>query len=135
MAFIHGKDTVVTVDGNDLSAFTKSSEYSTSVDSHDVTVYGATGHAYQGGLTDGTWSLEGIYDDGATSPRDVLQPLKVAGATVPCIRQPEGAGSGLAQDSFSGLVIDYNESNPVDDMITWTAEIQISGAVTSTAQV
>lgn len=134
MAFIHGKDTLITVDSNDLSAFTKSSEISFSTDSHDVTTYGAVGHAYQGGLTDGSFSMEGVYDDGATSPRDILQPIQVAGAVVAIIRQPEGAGTTLAQDSFNGLCTSYEESSPVDDMITWTAEFSISGTVTSTPQ-
>ncbi len=134
MAFIHGKNTVVTVGGDDLSAYTKSSDFSTSVDSHDVTAYGATGHAYQPGLTDGTFGMEGTYDDQATSPRDILQAVIAGGVAVAVIRQPEGAGTGNAQDSFSGVLTSYEESDPVDNMITWSAEFQISGAVTSTAQ-
>jgi hypothetical protein len=34
----------------------------------------------------------------------------------------------------SVIVTGYGESDPVDDMITWTCELQLSGPVTSTAQ-
>ena len=135
MAFIHGKDTNVSVDSNDLSAYTNSSDYNPTTDSHDVTAYGASGHAYQGGLTAGTFTMSGFYDDTAsTGPRAVLQDIQQAGAAVTVVRQPEGTGSGLPQDSFSALCTSYRESNPVADMISWTADFQISGAVTDTAQ-
>lgn len=134
MAFIHGKDTVVTVNSADLSAFCRSSELDLSLDTHDVTAYGASAHAYRGGLKDGTFSLEGTYDDGAAGPEATLAPLlnDLDGFTV--VFRPEGAGSGLAQRSFTALLSSYSESDPVDDMITWSAEFQITGPVDFTAQ-
>lgn len=134
MAFKHGKDTVVDVDGNDLSAFTNTSEFSPSTDSHDVTTYGKDGHVYEGGLTDGTFTMGGTYDDGGSGPRGVLLALKGTSSKVTVIRQPEGAGSGLPQDSFDGLLTSYVETNPVADMIAWSAEFQISGDVDSSDQ-
>ena len=133
MAFIHGKDTVVTLDGDDLSAFANQSELSRSSDSHDVTTYGNDSHVYTGGLLDGTASISGIYDNTAsTGPRAVIEPL--LGTVVTLIRQPEGAGTGKAQDSVSVLVTRYVETNPVADMVTWSVELQLSGDVTTTAQ-
>ena len=98
-------------------------------------MYGLDGKRYASGLTDGTFSMEGFYDDAAAStPRLVLAPL-LGGAAVTVLRQPEGAGSGLAQDSFSAIVTSYEESSPVDDMVAWSAELQISGDVDQTDQV
>ena len=134
MAFIHGRNTVITVDANDLSAFTSSSDFNQPVDTHDVTAYGDANRNYIAGLIDGTFSMEGHYDDSATSPRDILQPLAGAAAFT-IVRQPEGVGSGFAQDSFSAVLTSYSESSPVDDKISWSAEFQITGAVTSTAQI
>lgn len=135
MAFQHGKATVVTVDSNDLSEYTNTSEFSPSTDSHDVTTYGKDGHVFEGGLTSGTFTMSGIYDTTAsTGPRAVLQPLKGPNAKVTVTRQPEGAGTGMPQDSFSGLLTAYSETNPVADMVAWSAEFQISGTVDSTAQ-
>lgn len=134
MAFQHGKDTAVDVDGNDLSAYVNTSEFSRSVDSHDVTTYGKDGHTFAPGLTNGTFTMSGIYDTSTSDgPRAVLEPL-LGSAAVTVLRQPEGAGSGLPQDSFSGLLTSYVETNPVADMVTWSADFQISGDVDTTAQ-
>lgn len=136
MAFVHAKNTFVSVDANDLSAFTKTSQFTENIDSHDVTAYGNDGHEFNGGLTAGNFTMEGTYDNTAsTGPRAVLQPILKAGAPVPVIRQPEGAGTGLPQDSFDGLLTNYVETNPVADMVAWSAEFLISGDVDSAAQV
>lgn len=131
---VHGKNTVVKVSTNDLSTYTTTSEFEQTGDSHDVTVYGAGGHVYAAGLTDGKFTMEGVYDTTATTgPRAVLKPL-IGAAAVTVVRQPEGAGTGKAQDSFSGLCTSYKESSPVADMVKWSAEFRISGDVDSTAQ-
>lgn len=132
MAFVHGKNTVITLDGDDLSAFTNTSELTRTADSHDTTTYGKETHVYEGGLQDGTASLGGIYDNSATGPRAIIEPL--IGSKVVLIRQPEGAGSTLPQDSVTVLVTSYVETNPVADMVTWTCELQLSSAVDTTAQ-
>lgn len=133
MALIHGKNTVVKVATADLSQYTDSSELNRTADNHDVTTYGATGHTYFGGLTDGKFNMSGTYDSTAsTGPRAKLQPL--LGTTVAVIRQPEGTGTGKPQDSFSAVITSYVETNPVADMIKWSCEMAVSGAVNSTAQ-
>lgn len=133
MAFVHGRLTVVKVATKDLSTYTKTSNIEQSADVHDVTGYGATGHAKSGGLTDGKFSMSGTYDSTAsTGPRAVLQPL--VGTLAAIIRQPEGTATGKPQDSFSAVLSKYTETNPVDDMVTWSADFDISGAVTSAAQ-
>jgi hypothetical protein len=133
MAFVHGKDTFISLDGDNLSAFCNTSSLTRSADSHDVTTYGQDNHVYKGGLGDGTCSIGGIYDNtGATGPRAVLEPL--VGTVVVLIRQPEGTGASLPQDEVNVLVVNYVETSPVADMVTWTAELQLSGDVDSTAQ-
>jgi hypothetical protein len=133
MAFKHGKDTYVSVDGDDLSAYTDMSEFTKTGDSHDVTTYGKDSHVYQGGLLDGGFTMGGTYDSTAgTGPRAVLEPI--VGTVVEVIRRPEGTGSSLPEDTFDALVTKYTESNPVADMVKWTAEFQISDDVDSSAQ-
>lgn len=133
MSFVHGKDTFISLDGDDLSAFCNTSTLTRSADTHDVTTYGKDDHVFAGGLGNGTCSIGGIYDNTAvTGPRAVVEPL--VGTTVTLIRQPEGTGSGLPQDSVSVVVTNYVETSPVADMVTWTAELQLSDAIDSTAQ-
>lgn len=134
MAFRHGKDTKITLNAADLSAFTNTSELTEASDSHDVTAYGNQQHRYFGGLKDGTASMGGIYDDGATpAPAAVIPPL--IGTTVTLVRQPEGLGSGKPTDTVTVLVLNYVETAPVADMITWSCALQLSGAVVRTTQV
>lgn len=130
--FIHGKDTFISLDGDDLSEATNASELGLTADTHDVTTYGKGAHVYQGGLTDGTAKMSGIYESGSAGPKAIIQPL--VGQTVELIRRPEGTGSGKPQDKVDVVVKGYTESSPVADMVTWTADLQCSDTVDSTPQ-
>jgi hypothetical protein len=132
MTFIHGKDTYVSVDGDDLSPYTNQSDLTRESDEHDVTCYGADAYSYQGGLLKGSFTMGGYYDDTAAGPKAVLEPLE--GTVVTLVRRPEGTGSGKPQESVSVLVKKYVESNPVAGQITWTAEFTMSGNITRTTQ-
>lgn len=132
MAFVHGRNTFVSVDGDDLSVYTTQSDFERNSDEHDTTTYTKNAHCYSGGLLGGTFTMSGIYDNTAAGPRDVLEPL--IGTVVTVIRRPEGTGSGLPQDSFGGLLKKYNESSPVADMVKWSADFTVSDDVTSTNQ-
>lgn len=132
MAFVHGKNTFISLNASDLSAFTNTSEFERSADSHDVTCYGKSSHVKQGGLLDGSAKMSGIYDDTATGPRDVIEPL--IGTVVTLVRRPEGTGSGKPQDSVSVLVKKYVETSPVADMVAWSCEFELTDEVTSTNQ-
>ncbi|HEX6969409.1 MAG TPA: hypothetical protein VF174_11460 [Micromonosporaceae bacterium] len=136
MAKVHGKNTVVKVDDNDLSQYCNTSEFEATKDTHDTTGYGADGHEFSEGLTNGTFTMGGVYDSTAgTGPRAVLKPLTKAGAgTVTVVRQIEGTGAGKPQDSFTAILTSYTESAPVADMVAWQAEFQISGDVDDTPQ-
>lgn len=133
MTFVHGKNTYISLNGTDLSAFTDASELERTADSHDVTTYGKNNHVKAGGLLDGTAKMSGTYDNTAgTGPRAVIRP--VVGTLVTLIRRPEGTGTGKPQDSVSVLVTKYNESNPVADMVKWSCDMDLSDAITSTTQ-
>jgi hypothetical protein len=133
MANVHGKNTVITLNGDDLSAYSNNTEFERSADSHDVTTYGKNSHVKSGGLGDGTCTLQGFYDSTAsTGPRAVIEPL--IGTVVELIRRPEGTGSGKPEDTVDVLVVKYVESSPVADMVTWSCEMEFSDDVASTAQ-
>jgi hypothetical protein len=134
MSFVHGKDTFISLDGNNLSTFTNTSSWEDGADKHDVTCYGADRKAYSYGLGDGKLSFGGVYDNTASGPKAIIEPIKDAEALVPLIRRPEGTGSGLPQESVSVLVEKYTESNPVADMVTWSCDLQMSGDITRTTQ-
>ena len=124
MAFTHSRHTIVTIDGEDISPFTKNTAWNDTADSHDVTCYGKSRHVYEGGLGDGKCTISGVYDDGATGPRAIIKPL--VGTVVVFVWKPEGAGTGKPGDTVDVLVTAYNESSVVADKIMWSAELQMS---------
>lgn len=133
MAFTHGKGVFVSLNASDLSTFANNVQFPRSADTHDVTTYGKNAHVYRGGLDDGTATIQGIYDDGATGPQAIIEPL--LGTNVTLIYRPEGTGAGKPQYSVDVVVGTYEETSPVADMITWQAECQLSDVVTVTTQV
>lgn len=133
MAMIHGKVGALLINAKDCSAFTNKIDWERKADDHDTTTFGNTGHTYLGGLTDGSVKLAGLYDNTASvGPRAAVEAS--LGAAVPFKYRPEGIGTGKPESTCTVLVTSYKESVPVDDMVTWEADMNISGAVTVTTQ-
>ena len=133
MTFQHGKNTYVSLDGDDLSVYSTNSQLEITADSHDVTTYGKNSHVFSGGLKNGTATVSGVYDNTAvTGPRAVIKPL--VGTVVPLVHRPEGTGSGKPMDTVDVLVTKYTQTHPVADMVTWAVDLQFSDDVDSTAQ-
>ncbi len=135
MAFTHGKGAVVTIGGDDVSAFSNSIEFERESEAHDVTCFGKNSKVYAPGLKDGTATIEGIYDNTAlTGPGAVFRPL-VGAAAVELIYKPEGTGTGRPLATVDVLVTKYSESAPVADMITWSVDLQLSDDIADTTGV
>lgn len=136
MAFVHSKNTVITVASTDLSAFvTSSSEVGRTTETHEVTAYGDSAKEYAPGLNDASFSMEGTYDSTAVSgPRAKLLSVYAGGVAVAISRMPEGTGTGKPEDAFNAILTSYVETSPVNDMISWSADFQVTGAIDITAQ-
>lgn len=134
MAFVAAKGVVVTIDGDDLSAYSNSITFTRTADTLDVTTFGKNSKVYISGLKDATASVEGIYDSTAmTGPGAVLRPL-VGGAAVTLVYRPEGTGSGKPEAEVDVVVNSYEESAEVAGVISWTAEMQCSDDIDDAAQ-
>lgn len=132
MAFVHGKGTAVSIDGDDLSVYSTSVTFTRTAEAHETTTFGKNSKTYAPGLKDATASLEGIYDNTAnTGPGAVLRAL-IGAAAVEFVYQPEGDGVGKPVATVDALVTSYEESAPVADMITFTAELQLSDDIADT---
>jgi hypothetical protein len=136
MTFVHGRKTKITIDGDDLSIYTKTTSFEDNVAMHDLTTYGPTRERkeYGAGLGDGKVTIGGTHNNSATGPRAILKPLLAAKAAVPFVFQPEGTGTGKQQSVVDVLVASYNESDPVDDYVQWTCELQMTGDLDETSQ-
>lgn len=130
MTNVHGKLTVVKLNGVDYSQYSNSTDFKDGVETHETTTYGKSRKTYSSGLGDGTVSVGGFYDTTkVTGPRGLFKPLMAAGEPVEFIYRPEGTGTGKAQSRVDVLVQSFEESSPVGDMVTWTAELQMTGTL------
>jgi hypothetical protein len=124
----HGKQTVLTVNAKDISPYCKTSSLERGSAVHNTTGYGVDDELNAGGLRNGKFTVSGVYDNTAlVGPRIVLNPL--VGTLVPIIRKLEGSTTGKPIDTFSAILEKYVETNPHDDMVTWSADFTVSGPV------
>lgn len=132
MTWVHGRNTKVTVATKDISPYIKTSNYEMGADVHDTSGYGITAKTKAGGLLDGKFTMSGTYDNTvSTGPRNALHAL--VGTSVAVVRNPEGTGTGKPNDAFTAVLTKYVETNPVDDVVAWAADLEISGPVVTTA--
>lgn len=131
MATVHGKKTVLTVAAKDISPYCKTSTLERGSAVHNTTGYGVDDEINAGGLRSAKFTVSGVYDNTAlVGPRIVLNPL--VGTVVAVVRKLEGTGAGLPIDTFSAVLEKYVETSPHDDMVTWSADFTVSGAVVAT---
>lgn len=118
----------------DISAYVKTITNSQSRTKCNATTKGATGMTYRGGLTDGEIRLTGLWDDTAsTGSRTVFALIKATapGAFISSIELGmEGSTSGDIKETFAGVLTQYDENSPEDELVDFTATIAISGAIT-----
>lgn len=132
MSTVHGRHTVLTIGGNNVSTHTKTSSLEGGADVHDNTGYGADDKTKNGGLRDHKFTCGGDYDNDVTTGPSFLR--AALGSTVQISRQSEGAGTGKPQEVFSAVVSKYVTTNPVDGNVSWSAEFDVSGPVDETPQ-
>lgn len=137
MAFRHGSKAVVTINAVDLSAFSDNLSLDVTPETADVTGFGATWRSHIPGLIGATLSLSGSYDPGSTGPADtIFDAITEQNTTgyVAVVDKPGGTASGQRTNSFNAIVSGYNETSTVDDKVTWSCELLVTGAVTPTTQ-
>jgi hypothetical protein len=133
----HGSVGYFAVEDSGASQLRNISPYLTAInpsrsnDTHDVTCFGATGHAFAVGLMNGTIGLAGFWDKtasvGSATVLDSLLGLK--GSTVGFEWGPEGNSNGNVKYSGEAVLVNFDVSEPVADMVSFSATLQISGAV------
>lgn len=134
MSFHHGSRAFFSVDGNDLTAFCDNVDFSRPQDVAESSTFGTDAKTYIGGMSDGTVSISGKWDETAvTGPDAVLTSLfgTVAGAAVEFEFGPEGGDAGMIRYTGNVIMTGYNVTAPIGDVVAFTADFQISGAITT----
>jgi len=104
------------------------------IETAETTAFGNADKTYITGLADATVSLSGMFD--ATVDTQINADITaLKNGTVASLSFEYGpAGSASANPKFTGeaIVTSYEISSPVGEVITYSLELQVSGAVTGT---
>ena len=139
MAAFNSKDSVfqVTDTGGtlrDLSSFISSVDgLPGERELNEKTALGDAGRKWIGGLENVTVTIEGHFDDTATTgPDAVLGALRTHDTAVAFDYGPEGNSTASSDIKYSGtcFVRSYVVSSRVGDIVGWRAELQVDGVVT-----
>lgn len=138
MAFRHGSKASITINSVDLSAYSDNLSLDITPETADTTGFGSTWRTHLPGLIGATLSVSGSYDPTAsTGPaaaiNDAITAQNSAGY-VAVVDKPGGTATGQRTNSFNAIISGYNETSAVDEKVTWSAELTVTGAVTMTTQ-
>ena len=130
--FRHGKSTVFKVDNSsgtltDISNTLTDVSFPQTVETAETTSFGSSAKTYIVGLSDSTVSVSGNFD--ATVDAHLAGILGQA-ATVSFEYGPEGSTAGQVKYTGEAILTSYEKSGAVGDVVTYSAELQVTGAVT-----
>ena len=132
MAFVHGKSSVFKLDNasgslTDISSYVNNVDFPETADVAETSVLGASAKSYIVGLKDSSISLSGLFD----ATLDAIAGAVVGqSATLSFEYSPEGTASGKVKYTGEAIMTNYSLSSPVGDVVAWSADLQVSGAVT-----
>lgn len=134
MAFVHGKSAHLSIDDAagalvDYSAFLDDIGFPRDVETAETTTFGVAGSAktYIVGLSDATISASGKFDAAADATL-----AGVLGHATPLDFEygPAGDDSGAVKYSGTCIMTSYEVSASVGDVVTASADFQVTGQIT-----
>lgn len=129
MPFRHGKNTVLFVNGADLTRYFNEASVSQSVETAETTAFGDDDKTYITGLADGTMSGSGMFDGQAGAVDQILSSV-IGSATADVITVGvDGATAGRVTLSMEARQTSYEVSAPVSDVVAANIEAQATGGV------
>ena len=132
MAFTHGKDSVFKLDNSggsltDISTYVNNVDFPETADVSETTTLGADNKTYIAGLKDATISLSGLWDATADA---IFGAVVGQSATLSYEYSPEGTAAGKVKYTGEAILTSYAISSPVGDAVGYSADLQVSGAIT-----
>lgn len=138
MAFTHGKGAALKLDNaagtlQILTSFIDSITTNFSVDMAETTTMGAEAKTYLSGQSDNTFSIAGKWDGtAATGPHVILTGLIGLETTSSFEIGPQGTTAANQKLLGECFLTAYTVGMPVGDVVNFTADFQVTGAVTVT---
>jgi predicted secreted protein len=109
-----------------ISSFLSSVSFPFSVDTAEITALGAAAKSYLAGLEDATISLEGRFHATVDAHLNGIRRM----SNISFVYGPAGSGAGAPRYSGTCMLTSYDISGGIDDVATFSAELQVIGAVT-----
>jgi hypothetical protein len=130
--FRHGKSTVFKVDNSggsltDISNTLTDVGFPQTVDTAETSTFGSAAKSYVVGLTDSSLSISGNFD--ATVDAHLAGILGQS-ASVSFEYGPEGSTAGFVKYTGEALLTSYEKSGAIGDVVSYSAEFQVTGAIT-----
>jgi hypothetical protein len=130
--FRHGKSTVFKVDNaagtlTDISNTLTDVGFPQTVDTAETSTFGSSAKSYVVGLTDSSLSISGNFD--ATVDAHLAGVLGQA-ASLSFEYGPEGSTAGMVKYTGEALMTSYEKSGAIGDVVSYSAEFQVTGAIT-----
>jgi hypothetical protein len=135
--FNHGKNAALKLDDSsgalvDISNVVNDVSLSRDIETGEVTSFGNSSKAYIVGLADATISVSGSYDatvdNQITGTIGALLDGTLASASFEV--GPQGTAASSIKYSGEALITSYEVSPSVGDVITFSLDLQVTGAVT-----
>ena len=128
--FAHGKSTDFAIDdtggsSRNISDTLTDVSFPQTIDTAETTAFGSSNKSYIVGLKDTTISVSGIWDatvDGYISGTEPASRSFIYG--------PAGSTGGNVKYTGECILTNYSQSNPVGDVVSFTADFQVTGSVT-----
>lgn len=136
MAFVHGKGGVFKIDNaagtlQTLTAYLESWGIDQSVETAETTTMGAEAKTYLSGRSDGTVTVSGLYDSTASTGPDVTLAGLVGLETTSTFELgPEGGTTGKIKYTGECFLTGYSITVDASDVSKFTADFQVTGAIT-----
>ena len=126
----HGKSTDFAIDdtggsSRNISNTLTDVSFPQTIDTAETTAFGSSNKSYIVGLKDTTISVTGLWDatvDGYLSGTEPASRSFIFG--------PAGSTGGNVKYTGEAIMTNYSQGNPVGDVVTFTADFQVTGAVT-----
>ena len=128
--FSHGKSTDFALDdtggsSRNISNTLTDVSFPQTIDTAETTAFGSSNKSYIVGLKDGSFSVSGIWDATVDGYLSGTEP-----ASRSFIYGPAGSTGGNVKYTGEAIMTNYSVSNPVGDVVTYSLDLQITGAVT-----
>lgn len=129
--FRHGRGTRILVSEFDLSTYFKDASMASTVDTPESTAFQSDTKTYVVGMTDGRFSLGGMFSGDANGVDEVFSAAFGDETPVIFTYAPEGLAVGRKVWGAAAIETSYGISGSVSDIVAVSAEFQGTGGVRS----